>query len=363
MIRKRLVLFFSIYLFALRFTLTLFEIKFDVAMPSEVLVLLSSTLVMVVLSLKFMPKKIVLFSILFIIFSLISVGFSYDYIPGEEYKILSISTISYIFLYPLLFFLGNLWITLDLRSLKIVLICSSLLWIINLILIYFFASNSLYEFLQEVSYIYLSEGLLLTILLCSIFLKQKKKYLELPLLSGFLLIPSRAAFLLALSSLSIRNKFILVLILLSGYLYVSDTLEYLNFDSISMRLINFGSNDDSLSERSILFNSNLNDLRDSPMFGKFLGDYLVYRKSGGYFHNILWIYHYYGIFSFLIYLYALLSIFFRKVFFIKYYWKLLFFVLGFSLIRGPGTYSLIFVMGLLYGSKYYLSSNYKAYNV
>lgn len=363
MIRKRLVLFFSIYLFALRFTLTLFEIKFDVAMPSEVLVLLSSALVMVILSLKFMPKKIVFFSILFAIFSLISVGFTYDYMPGEEYKTLSISTISYIFLYPLLFFSGNLWVNLDLRSLKMALVYSSLLWIINLILIYFLASYSLYEFLQEVSYIYLSEGLLLTILLCSIFLKQKHKYLELPLLSGFLLIPSRAAFLLGISSLSIRNKFIIVLIVFFGYLLVSDTPEFLSFDSISMRLINFGADDKSLSERSALFNSNLNDLRNSPMFGKFLGDYLVNRKTGGYFHNILWIYHYYGIFSFLIYLYVLLSLFFRKMVLLQYYWKLWFFVLGFSLIRGPGTYSLIFVMGLIYGSKYYLSSDYKAYNV
>lgn len=363
MIRKRLVLFFSIYLLALRFTLTLFEIKCDIAMPSEVLVLLSSSLVMVVLSLNRLPKKIVFFSILFVVFSLISVGYSYDFMPLLDYKMLSISTFSYIFLYPLLFFSGSLLIKLDLRSLKIVLITSSILWIVNLIIIYFLASDSLYEFLQEISYIYLSEGLLVTLLLNTVFLERKYRYLELPLFGGFLLIPSRAAFLLALSSISIRSKLLIVSVLISGYLLISGTPEFLNMDSISMRLINFGSNDKSLSERAILFNSNLNDLRVSPIFGKFLGDYFVYKKSGGYFHNILWIYHYYGIFAFLLYLSVLISVLFRKRFLRNSYWKLLLFVLGFSLLRGPGAYSLIFVMGVVYGSKYNLSSDYKTYNV
>lgn len=363
--KKFLLIFSIVYLFSIRFLFSVIDSGLDITFPKEALVLLLVHLILVFCYNRFLSKHVSFFAFIFTSFSIIGIGFTYVPLKDLEYQSLALANMSYSFSYPLLFFSGILFYTLDLKSKRLIILLSSFIWLITLGLILTFIQDSLYEFLQSISYIYLSEGLAITFLLFSIFFFRGFRILKLVLLSGFLLLPSRSALILSIVSTIRQNLRILLFIIFVIIVLFSAHVIDINIlnDSISNRLFSFGENDNSYNERSILFSRNLKDIQNSPIFGAFMGDYVYRNKQGGYFHNFLWIYHYYGLIPFLIYLFLLIKLTIKSLSSDLKYRAVFLFVLGFSMVRGPGNYSLIFLMGFLYAYSSNLSNHNTSYTI
>ena len=350
--------FYSIFLFYIlcgRITVTLLSKLLMITPPPELAVILLFGTIILILKTKKIYSYDILICFVFYLSGFLNIAYSYDY--SNSY-ISYYSEAAYLFglftIIPILFLVGKIKLEGD-QDLKF----SSRLQkkilfghILNLIMIFLIVDTSLYSFFKDVSYAYLSEAFAISFIFyySSVENNKYKIFGTIFYLILMIIIPSRSIFFTSIIYVLIQSKFSSILkIFLSSIILISVFILFVEEDSfgiydMSSRLLKISLNDNSLDERSLLFDLNFKQLTENIFTGKFSGSSLHNGNTGMYFHNILYVIHYYGLIPFLIVIIWIVISILRKSVRAK---SLLFISLFLSFFfRGPSFFLLFFIIGL-----------------